>query len=103
MEEIGNNVTMIFENMDFGETGADRVTLCYRTDLSMNPVQIRFASEGGNSVQILETAGQKEYGEITFTIEKLQGKGEVSLIFLPGSRFDLESIHFLRKEEKQEK
>lgn len=103
VEEIGNNVTLIFENMDFGDKGADRAVLCYRTDLSMNPVQIRFASEGGSSVQILEAAGQKEYGEVIFEIEELKGRGEVNLIFLPGSRFDLESIRFLRKEESQEK
>ncbi|MCM1193359.1 MAG: DUF4982 domain-containing protein [Butyrivibrio sp.] len=91
---IGNNVSIVYENMDFGPEGAGSVSICGRTPLAVNTIHIHFTDEAGETVnRIVEFAG--DGGEMqTFSIERLRGKGKVELIFLPGSNFDLESVQF---------
>lgn len=88
VEQIGNNVILEFEHMDFGEKGAEEIKICSRSELSMNPVQIRFTSDMGSSLQIVKPVGSREYQEQTFSIEPLKGAGKVEFVFLPGSSFD---------------
>lgn len=94
VEKIGNNVSLIFKQLDFGKQGAGKVILNCRSYQSLNPVQIRFAGDMGSSIQVVEAAESHEYGEQAFEIEKLKGKGDLSLIFLPGSCFDLNWFQF---------
>lgn len=104
---IGNNVTIVYENMDFGAEGADRVTLWGRSPLPHNTIHIHFTDESGEMTsRVLEAPGGgagdsadrrlPDYAPQTFRIEPLTGKGTVELIFLPGSNYDLESIQFGR-------
>lgn len=94
VEKIGNNVSLVFENMDFGDKGADKITLNYRSYQNLNPVQIRFTGDEGSVIQVIEADESHEYGEKTFAIEKLRGKGKISFIFLPGSCFDFNWFQF---------
>lgn len=92
---IGNNVTIIYENMDFGETGAGQVTLWGRSPLPGNTVHIHFTRPDGSlETRVLEVPGTTEYAPQTFPIEPLTGRGTLELIFLPGSNFDLEALQF---------
>lgn len=88
VEQIGNNVILEFEHMDFGDKGAGKFKICSRSERSMNPVQIRFTSDMGSSLQIVKLPGSREYQEQTFSIEPLKGAGKVEFVFLPGSSFD---------------
>lgn len=93
---IGNNVTIVYENMDFGSEGAGTVTFYGRTPLAANTIHIHFTNPAGETVnRIVEFAGDGGDSQ-TFSIEKLCGKGKVELIFLPGCNFDLEAIQFGR-------
>ncbi len=100
VEEIGNNVTLVFENMDFGKEGADRISLWGRTPLTANTIHIHFTDEEGEKQhQIIEFKGQisNEYVCQSFAIETLRGKGKIEFVFLPGSKFDFASFQFFRK------
>lgn len=97
IEKIGNNVTLEFHDMDFGEQGAGAITVSYRSSLELNPIQIRFTGEGVNSIQVVEAEQREEYGEQTFGIETLRGKGKLEFIFLPGSCFDFQWFQFQKK------
>lgn len=94
VEKIGNNVSLVFKQMDFGKQGAGRIVLNCRSYQSLNPVQIRFASDISSSIQVVEAAFSHEYGEQVFEIEKLKGKGDLSFIFMPGSCFDFNWFQF---------
>ena len=95
MEGIGNNVSMEYENMDFGEEGVKAVTVCGRTPLSSNTIHIRFFKEDGSSVnQIVEFPHSEEYTEVTFPLEKVTGMTKVGFIFLPGCQFDFKWFRF---------
>lgn len=97
---IGNNVTIVYDNMDFGPEGAESVTICGRTPLAANTIHIHFTDEAGETVnRIIEFAGKAgaDCAPQTFPIQRLRGKGKIELIFLPGSNFDLEYLQFGRE------
>lgn len=100
VREIGNNVTLVYENMDFGENGANRITVCGSTPLEKNSIHIHFTDETGETVnRILEfTRSSGRETEQTFSLERLTGCGKVEIIFLPGSCFDLISFMFYKAE-----
>jgi len=91
---IGNNVTIVFENMDFGETGATKLTICGKSCLPMNTVHVRLNTETGDINTAAEFAGAEEYTERTFTIPKVTGKTTVNFVFLPGCEFDFKYFRF---------
>ena len=94
IEKIGNNVTIGYENMNFGAEGAKKITVCSRSPLAKSPVQIRFKTDSGDSVQVVQVPGTSAYAEQTFEIEALIGCGSVEFIFLPGSNFDFAWFKF---------
>lgn len=95
---IGNNVSIVFNDMDFGSSGADKLIISGRTTLAINTVQIRFLSlqDDSNSIQLAEFFGTTadEYSEQEFPLERITGKQQVTFVFLPGSAFDFEFFQF---------
>ncbi len=90
---IGNNVNIGFNNMDFGEKGASRITIYGSTPLEKNTIHVKFTDEEGNKeTRILEFPGGAK--ENTFDIDLLKGKGVVEFVFLPGSDFNFEGFVF---------
>ena len=55
---------------------------------------MRFKTETGDSVQVVEVPGSADYTEQTFDIEPLDGFGAVEFIFMPGSNFDFAWFRF---------
>lgn len=94
IENIGNNVLLEFEDMDFGDEGTDAITICGSSPLEKSIIQIRFTCEGETSVQMVEFVGCQEYTEQRFSLEKVTGKCKVAFIFLPGSNFNFSSFQF---------
>lgn len=97
IKNIGNNVSIIYDNMDFMDEGCQNVTICGNTPLLVNTIHIHFTNEYGEVLnQIIEFKGNgtQNMEEQSFVIEKLMGKGKIELIFLPGSKFNFEYIKF---------
>ena len=95
VEGIGNNVSLEFENMDFGETGLKQITICGRSTLPTNSIHIRFFYEDKESVnQLVEFPYSEEYTEMTFPLESCKGSCRVGFIFLPGCDFDFKWFRF---------
>jgi beta-galactosidase len=91
VEGIGNNVSIIFNDMDFGEEGASTITLSTRSALKGNSVQLMV----GERRQMLEIPGTADYKPTTHTLaERIYGEQTVSLIFLPGCDIDIEWMEF---------
>ncbi len=88
VEGIGNNVSLVFDELDFGEAGATKLLLCGRAPEGNNTIHISFRNEAGESRQIIEFPASKDYQELEFELEKVVGKQSVTFIFLPGSNFD---------------
>lgn len=92
---IGNNVTITYAEMDFGEEGTVGIRICGRAPESSNSLHIRFSQGEEESKQLVEFPMCGEYTEKEFSLTPVKGKWDVSFIFLPGSCFDLQSVQFL--------
>ncbi|HEY8499249.1 MAG TPA: glycoside hydrolase family 2, partial [Clostridia bacterium] len=96
VEDIGNNVSIEFDDMDFTDTGTDRLLICASSNNANNTIHIRF-SDGLNTVgHIAEFPCSPEYTVREFSIEPVTGKQKLTFIFLPGSRINFKWFKFLR-------
>lgn len=95
---IGNNVTLVFEQMDFGEDQVTAITVGGHTPLSVNTMHILFTDEEGKQHRnIVEFQGDEtcHRAEQTFSLTPWKGKGKIEFVFLPGSHFDFSYFRFL--------
>lgn len=96
---IGNNVTLVFEDMDFGPEGTGKLAITGRSNLPVNTIHIHFTDETGNDrLQVVEYRRSLEFAEQVFDLKEIKGKCKVEFVFLPGSEFDFASLRFLRKD-----
>lgn len=93
VEGIGNNVSLEFSGMDFGENGATRLSVRGLAPKD-NTIHVRFTKGTDEIKNIIEFKKCDEMSEQTFEFEKITGSGNVSFVFLPGSCFDFESFRF---------
>lgn len=91
---IGNNVNIDFDNMDFGKDGLSKVTICGRSNNPSNPIHFVFLKDGKSVRQMVEIPYSEDFGEYTFDLDDIRENVTVSLVFLPGSNFDLMWIKF---------
>ena len=95
---IGNNVTLSWSDMDFGEAGKVLLEIDGSTPLPVNTVNIRIKNDLGEEItSIAEFAGNKEEKQV-FSVEVPGGNCTVSFVFLPGSSFDFRSFRFSRND-----
>lgn len=93
--DIGNNVTLEFEHMDFGEEGPSKITICGHSPIPVNTIHIRFFAEDGREINhMAEFTQSDDYKEVTFPISGFTGYGKVNFIFMPGSKFDFDWFQF---------
>ena len=93
--DIGNNVTLEFEHMDFGEEGPPKITICGHSPIPVNTIHIRFFAEDGREINhMAEFTQSDDYKEVTFPISGFTVYGKVNFIFMPGSKFDFDWFQF---------
>jgi len=96
IEGIGNNVVIEFREMDFGPEGTEKVSLCWRSKLQKNAVQIVFAGDEEEQRVLIEADAAPSYREREFALgRRITGRKTVSFIFLPGCSLDLKQLRFL--------
>jgi len=91
---IGNNVSLIYDNMDFGDATSALLTVDGCTKLSENPITIRFQNAEGETLTTLAQFKGTERGKQCFRVEVLPGVCTVSFVFLPGCQFDFYGFQF---------
>ncbi|RDY32185.1 glycoside hydrolase family 2 TIM barrel-domain containing protein [Lachnotalea glycerini] len=94
VEGIGNNVSLEFKNMDFGNRGAGKVIICGRCPIDRNTIQIHFHNEAFDSIEIAELNHSDHFEVQTFDIRRVFGMQTVTFVFLPGSNFDFQWFRF---------
>ncbi len=92
--DIGNNVLINFTDMNFNE-GVTRISVCGRTSNDVNSIQLRYTGEDGvQQTQLIEFFHTEEYSEQNFDLDRIEGKCDISFVFMPGSNFDFEWFRF---------
>lgn len=92
--DIGNNVIINYEGLDFGEGGSEALIISGETGNPMNQIQLRYTPAGGAQKTVLLEFQQDGGREQRFDIPKLSGVNNVSFVFMPGSRFDFDWFRF---------
>ncbi len=93
IEGIGNNVSLEYADMDFGEQGIGGITICGRTPLANNTIHVRFVGEESVN-QIVEFPHEEEYTAHSFALQPVKGVQKVVFVFLPGCDFDFKWFRF---------
>ena len=95
VEGIGNNVSLVFDNMDFGECGVSKINIYGRSEIDKNSINILFEDKDGNkNKQLIEFKHSDDYEEREFELEKVNGIQKVTFVFLPGCKFDFGWFRF---------
>ncbi len=98
IREIGNNVTLSWENMDFADEKEAVLEIRGSTPLPVSTVSVRVKNrEGGETTSAFDFTSAGD-GVQSAVIRVPGGLCSVTFVFLPGSRFDFESFRFRRKE-----
>lgn len=92
--DIGNNVIINYEGLDFGEGGSEALIISGETGNPMNQIQLRYTPAGGAQKTVLLEFQHDGGREQRFDIPKLSGVNDVSFVFMPGSRFDFDWFRF---------
>lgn len=92
--DIGNNVIINYEGLDFGEDGSEALIISGETGNPMNQIQLRYTPAGGAQKTVLLEFQQDGGREQRFDIPKLSGVNDVSFVFMPGSRFNFDWFRF---------
>lgn len=93
---IGNNVSLEYDAMDFGEKGFARLLVCGRTPLEKNTIHVRFLDENGTEIkQIAEFVHSDDYTVQEFALDSVKGCNKVTFVFLPGCEFDFKWFQFV--------
>ena len=94
VREIGNNVTLTWENMDFGDLKEAGLKLKGRTPMERNAITLRMENEKGETVTELVEFRGTAVSTQHFRIAVPGGNTKVSFVFLPGSQFDFDGFSF---------
>ncbi|MBP5702105.1 MAG: DUF4982 domain-containing protein, partial [Lachnospiraceae bacterium] len=93
IENIGNNVSIEFKEMDFSDKGTGSITICGKAP-KPNTIHIRFSGDGEEIRNVIEFDACDEYACRTFEFDKITGMKDVAFVFMPGSDFDMRSFRF---------
>src|SRR5690606_12279049 len=86
IENIGNNVSIIFDDMNFVE-GASKLTICGHSPIDKNTITIIMSGDQGDSKQMVEFTHSDDYITRTYELQPVEGKQKIMFVFLPGSQF----------------
>ena len=100
VREIGNNVSLVFNDMDFGDAEECLLEIRGSTPQEVNTITIRIAGEEGTCVnEVVNFRG--DGGRAQFVPIAVPGKNcTVTFVFLPGSKFDFEGFCFYAKQKE---
>ena len=89
VREIGNNVSLLFKDMEFSSHPLHGIRICGSTPLEGNTIHVRFYDGTTEEKEILEF--RRDGGEVQeFALKERTGKWDLTFVFLPGSNFDFE-------------
>ena len=95
VEGIGNNVSLVFRELDFGTKGCSGIMLRGKSRLENNTIHLRFEKDGEQLRRVVEFKGCADWTERFFPLEPVYGKQDLTFLFLPGCDFDFLEFRFL--------
>ena len=94
VRDIGNNVSLRFDEMDFGPACECTLMIRGETDLDVNPVTVIISGDNGESIRETADFSGRNGKEQFFKVRIPGGMCSVTFVFLPGSHFHFEAFRF---------
>ena len=94
IRKIGNNVSIEYGAMNFGEKGAGKIVITGYTPNEVNTIHLVTGDGAEQKRTVLEFPHSEQSASVCFDIDRIIGEQKVRFIFLPGSSFDLEEFRF---------
>lgn len=82
--------------MDFGERTCVVIEITGRSPIEKNTIHVRASNGTNETLNIAEFTYSDDYVTKRFPVNVLSGSQTVTLLFLPGSNFDLKGIRFVK-------
>jgi beta-galactosidase len=95
IDNIGNNVSLVFNNLDFGDSGTQSLIICGESFVN-NIIQIHFMNENEKISHIIEIPPSEDCVTNEFSIPNIKGQYNVNFAFMPGDKFNYHWIQFKR-------
>lgn len=96
IREIGNNVTITFNDFDFGEKGAKGIEILGNTLEKSNSIQLKISTNLSEKRYLIDVEKSEESKVETLLFPNLiKGKCTIEFIFLPGSNFNFKWFKFI--------
>lgn len=95
VEGIGNNVSLVFRDLDFGSRGFHGIKIRGRSKLENNTLHLLFTGEGESHRRVVEFPGSGDWAQRRFPLEPVYGRQDVTFLFLPGCDFDFLDFQFV--------
>ena len=96
VRKIGNNVTLAWNEMDFGGEKEVALEIEGKTPLEVNTISIRITNQAGKEYDTAAEFSGKGAGKQRFILRVPEGSCTVSFVFLPGSSFDFSGFRFYK-------
>lgn len=96
VRQIGNNVTLEFEHMDFGSETSTRIDITGSTTCESNSIRL-LVSGDTEYTEDLRFEFSEAMTTRTFAIPAITGDCKIQFVFMPGSRFDFAAFRFERR------
>jgi len=91
---IGNNVSIVYKGLDF-TGGASKITIRGRSHNDKDAIHMLYKNASGDTRLIMEFEGSSDFREKEYVIPDMPcGVQDISIVFLPGTKFDLDWIRF---------
>ena len=84
-----------YTQLDFGTRGFTGIAIRGKSKLENNTIHLRFEGEDGQQRRVVEFPGSDSWAEVTFPLEPVYGRQDVTFLFLPGCDFDFMEFLFL--------
>lgn len=96
--QIGNNVTLSWDDLDFGNGGDALLTIHGKSERPINSILVSITDRQHSETRQMADFTNNTGGEQSFQVTVPAGECVLSFIFLPGSAFDFDSFCFRKKE-----
>lgn len=101
VKQIGNNVSLNWKNMDFGDATECELIIEAETPLETNAITVRMTNMLGDTVNSIAIFSGNSRCEQHFKVRTTPMVTDVTFVFLPGSNIDFYKFRFARAESRK--
>ncbi len=93
IRDIGNNVTLEFQDIDFSTSKRGKIRVFGHTDLEVNPILVHVSDDTSTMEYMVNFRNRDTFSDTNTDV--FRGVKHIRFVFLPGSQFDFIQFQFV--------